>query len=117
MKTGGLLLRPEVFQVDHFGHYYILTLTWYCRLVHLADSSSDIYPVLCKFTFLVHSFLCIQNQCHKQSVIIQIKKWATMLLSRHSVGAYQKMSSHATCQETFGHSCLSLLSHYKLTLA
>ena len=30
-----------------------------------------------------------------------------MPLSRHSVGTYQEMSSHATRQETLGHSRLS----------
>ena len=40
-----------------------------------------------------------------------------MLLSRHSVGIYQEMSSHASCQGTLGHSHLSLLSHDGLILA
>ena len=40
-----------------------------------------------------------------------------MPLSRHSVGIYPETSSHATCQETFGHSRLSALSHYGLILA
>ena len=35
----------------------------------------------------------------------------TMPLSRHSVGNYQETSSHATRQETLGHSRLSSLSH------
>ena len=34
----------------------------------------------------------------------------TMLLSRHSVGTYPEMSSHATCQGTFSYSHLSPLS-------
>ena len=41
----------------------------------------------------------------------------TMPQSRHSVGTYQEMSSHATHQGTVGHSHLSLLSHYGLILA
>ena len=41
----------------------------------------------------------------------------TMLLSRHSVGTYPETSSHATCQGTFGHSHVSLLSHCGLILA
>ena len=40
-----------------------------------------------------------------------------MLLSGHSVGAYQEMSSHATHQGTLSHSCLSLLSHSGLMVA
>ena len=40
-----------------------------------------------------------------------------MWLSRHSVGTYQEMSSHTTCQGTFGHSHLSSLSHCGLILA
>ena len=40
-----------------------------------------------------------------------------MLLFRHSAGAYQKTSSQATRQGTFGHSHLSSLSHYELILA
>ena len=40
-----------------------------------------------------------------------------MPLSRHSMGTYPEMSSHTTCQGTFGHSRLSLLSHYGLILA
>ena len=36
----------------------------------------------------------------------------TMPLSRHSVGAYQETSSHATRQGTLGHSRLSSLSHW-----
>ena len=34
-----------------------------------------------------------------------------MPLSRHCVGTYPEMSPHATCQGTFCHSHLSLLSH------
>ena len=40
-----------------------------------------------------------------------------MLPSRHSVETYLDMSSHATCQGTFGHTRLSLLSHCGLILA
>ena len=40
-----------------------------------------------------------------------------MPLSRHSVGTYQEMSSHATRQGTLGHSRLSSLSHCGLILA
>ena len=40
-----------------------------------------------------------------------------MPLSRHSVGSYQEMSSHATRQGTFGHSRLSSLSYGGLILA
>ena len=40
-----------------------------------------------------------------------------VLLSRHSVGTCPEMSSHATCQETFDHNYLSLLSHCGLILA
>ena len=35
----------------------------------------------------------------------------TMPLSRRSVGTYPETSSHATYQETLGHSCLSLLTY------
>ena len=41
----------------------------------------------------------------------------TVLLSRHSVGTYPEMSSHATCQGTLGHSRLSSLNHCGLILA
>ena len=41
----------------------------------------------------------------------------TMPISRHSVGTYEDTSSHATHQETLGHSCLSSLSHCELILA
>ena len=41
----------------------------------------------------------------------------TMLLSGHSVGAYQKTSLHATRQGTLGHSRLSSPSHRGLILA
>ena len=40
-----------------------------------------------------------------------------MLLSRHSVGTYPETSSHVTHQGTLGHSHLSSLSHYELSLA
>ena len=40
-----------------------------------------------------------------------------MPLPRHSVGTYPETSSHATYQETFGHSRLSSLSHCGLILA
>ena len=40
-----------------------------------------------------------------------------MLLSGHSVETYPETSSHATYQETFRHSRLSLLSHCGLILA
>ena len=40
-----------------------------------------------------------------------------MLLFRHSVGTYPEKSSHATHQETLGHTHLSLLSHCGLILA
>ena len=40
----------------------------------------------------------------------------TMPLSRHSVGTYPATSSHATCQGTFAHSRLGLLSHCGLIL-
>ena len=40
----------------------------------------------------------------------------TMPLSRHSVGTYQEMSSHATRQGTLGYSHLSSLSHCGLIL-
>ena len=43
--------------------------------------------------------------------------WLTMPLSRHSARAYQEMSTHATHQETLGHSRLSSLSHCGLILA
>ena len=41
------------------------------------------------------------------------RSWSglTMSLSKHSVGAYLGMSSHAACQGTYGHSRLSSLSH------
>ena len=42
-------------------------------------------------------------------------EWA-MPLSRHSVGTSPETSSHATCQGTLGHSCLSSLSHCGLIL-
>ena len=38
----------------------------------------------------------------------------TLPLCRHSVGTCQKTSSHATCQETLGHSRLSSLSYCRL---
>ena len=41
----------------------------------------------------------------------------TMPLSRHSLGIYQEVSSHATCQETLRHNHLSLFSHCGLILA
>ena len=41
----------------------------------------------------------------------------TMPVSRHSVGTYQEMSSHATRQEMLGHGHLSSLSHCWLILA
>ena len=41
----------------------------------------------------------------------------TILLSRHSEEAYSETNSHLTCQETFGHSRLSSLSHCGLILA
>ena len=41
----------------------------------------------------------------------------TMPLSRHCVGTYQKMSSHAAPQGTHGHSPFSSLSHFGLNLA
>ena len=41
----------------------------------------------------------------------------TMPLFRHTVGTYQKTSSHATRQGTLGHSRLSSLSHCGLILA
>ena len=40
-----------------------------------------------------------------------------MPLSKHSVGTYQEMSSHATRQATLSHSRLSSLSHCGLILA
>ena len=40
-----------------------------------------------------------------------------MPLSRHSVGTYLEMSSHATCQGKFSHSHLNSLSHRGLILA
>ena len=40
-----------------------------------------------------------------------------MPLSTHSVGTYQETSSHATRQETLGHSRLSSPSHFGLILA
>ena len=40
-----------------------------------------------------------------------------MPLSRQSVGIYQETSSHASRQETLGHSHLSSLSHFGLILA
>ena len=39
-----------------------------------------------------------------------------MPLSRHNVRTYSETSSHATCQETFGHGRLSPLSHCGLIL-
>ena len=47
----------------------------------------------------------------------QSRSGLTMPLCRHSVGTYQKMSSHATCRGTLGHSHLSSLSHCGLILA
>ena len=47
----------------------------------------------------------------------QSQNGLTMLLFRHSVGAYQEMSSHATCQGTPNHSHLSSLSQCGLILA
>ena len=38
-------------------------------------------------------------------------------LSRHSVKTYQETNSHAVCQETFGHTRPSSLSHCELILA
>ena len=46
----------------------------------------------------------------------QSRRGLIMLLSRHSVGTYLERSSHATCQGTFSHSCLSSLSHCGLIL-
>ena len=40
-----------------------------------------------------------------------------MPVSKHSVGTYPETSSHTNCQETFGHSRLSTLSHFGLILA
>ena len=40
-----------------------------------------------------------------------------MPLTGHSVGTYLEMSSYVACQETLGHSHLSLLSHCGLILA
>ena len=47
------------------------------------------------------------------------RSWSglTMLLSRHSAGIYQEMSSHATHQGTLSHNHLSSLSHCGLILA
>ena len=40
-----------------------------------------------------------------------------MPLSRHSVGTYPETSDHVICQETFGNSRFSPLSHCGLILA
>ena len=47
----------------------------------------------------------------------QSQSGLTMLLSRHSLGTFLESSLHTTCQGTFSHSCLSLLSHCGLILA
>ena len=39
-----------------------------------------------------------------------------MPLSEHSMETYPETSSHATCQETFGHSRLSPVGHCGLIL-
>ena len=46
----------------------------------------------------------------------QSRSGLTMLLSEHSVGTYQEMSSHTTCLGTLSHSHFSLLSHCGLNL-
>ena len=47
----------------------------------------------------------------------QSRSELTVPLFRHSVGTYPETSSHATCQETFGHGRLSPLSHCGLIVA
>ena len=54
---------------------------------------------------------------HAYTLTQQSQSGLTMLLSRHSVGTYQEMSSHVTCQGILSHSHLGSLSHCRLILA
>ena len=57
---------------------------------------------------------CVSVSC---PCLNEVKSGLTMLLSRHSVETYPETCSHATCQGTLGHSCLSSLSLCGLILA
>ena len=54
---------------------------------------------------------------HAYTVTQRSRSGLIMPLSRHSVGTYLEMSSHATGQGILGHSRLSSLSHCGLILA
>ena len=58
----------------------------------------------------------LQKIDYQQSRVSSSWSGLTVLLSRHSARNYPETSSHTTCQETFGHSHLSLLSHCRLFL-
>ena len=67
----------------------------------------------------VHSAKCTGGWLHLNTHTPLTKRSQcelTMPLSRHSVGAYQEMSSHAIRQGTFSHSRLSSLRHCALIL-
>ena len=87
---------------------------------------------LCYCAVLSRTFVCIITlhtsiiQCHPETKLTCANDYKgsdtnqsglTTPLSRHSVGTYLETSSHATCQGTLSHSCLSSQSHCGLILA
>ena len=70
------------------------------------DSGEEILlPLLPRFELATFQ---LQVRCSNQQAVPA---------PRHSVGTYQEMSSHITCQGTLGHSCLSSLKNCGLILA
>ena len=101
-----------------------LSLQIYRHLLSLLENAKNyvgkfVVVFSCSFMPLCSGYKYAYKFSSFKSALIQSLHWngLTVLLSRHSVRTYLETSSQATCQGTFGPSCLGLLSHCGLTLA
>ena len=89
-------------------------------LLILSEKIVECFFFLCLSLMPPCHWLVVVNellQCPHTPLTQQSQSGLTMQLSRHSVGAYQEISSHATHQGALSHSHLSLLSCCGLILA
>ena len=92
-----LFLRNHMLGHTEFGVFSIpVLLQW-----HVKNPSHSAKNAGGRLHLNMHTPLTQQSWCG-----------LTVPVSRYSVGIYPATSSHATCQGTFGHSHLSLLSHF-----
>ena len=125
-----LYCKAGIYLHVKFVWFYFLVCVWdkifLMLTLKLGTKHVLTKQVCCKYSreFQYHTISCYTRKSLNEKFVgweglgmgMGSRSGLTVPLSRHCVGTYQKMSSHATSQGSHGHSHLSSLSHCVLIL-